>query len=183
MDRPVAEGVAGEICVRPREPGVMFLGYFGDPQRTLDSWTSLWHHTGDMALRKEDGQYYFADRKKDYIRYKGRSISMFEVEQVVDEHPEVADVAAYGITSAELESEAELMIAVVRRPGATVTEADLARFVNARAPYFYVPRYVVFIDNLPRNAHGRIQKEELRAAGVTSATWDREASGFVVERA
>ena len=182
-DRPVPIGTAGEICVRPREPGLLYLGYFGDPQRTLDAWTNLWHHTGDMAIRKEDGLYYFADRKKDYIRYKGRSLSMFEIEQVVDRHPEVADVAAYGITSEELESESELMIAVVRRPGATVQAEELARFVNVEAPYFYVPRYIVFVPELPRNAHGRIQKEELRTRGVTADTWDREATTFVITRA
>src|SRR6185369_1371630 len=152
-DLPVPVGIGGEICVRPREPGHLFLGYFGDPQRTLDAWTSLWHHTGDMAVQKEDGLYYFADRKKDYIRYKGRSLSMFEIEQVVDKHEEVADVAAYGIQSEELESEAELMIAVVRRPGSSVSAEEIARHVNDNAPYFFVPRFVRFIPELPRNAH------------------------------
>ncbi|MDB5575578.1 MAG: hcl 1 [Bradyrhizobium sp.] len=183
QDKHVPDGVAGEICVRPREPGRLFLGYFRDPQRTLDAWSGLWHHTGDMAVRHEDGLYYFADRKKDYIRYKGRNISMFEVEAVIDEIDAVADVAAYGITSEELESESELMVAVVRRPGATLSAEQVARFVNERAPYFFVPRYVVFIDEMPRNAHGRIQKEDLRAQGVTTTTWDREASDFEVVRA
>ena len=182
-DLPVPVGTGAEICVRPREPGHLFLGYFGDPQRTLDSWTNLWHHTGDMAVLKEDGLYYFADRKKDYIRYKGRSLSMFEIEQVIDKHPEVADVAAYGIQSAELESESELMIAVVGRPDAEVTAEQLARFINDEAPYFYVPRFIRFIDELPRNAHGRIQKNELRDEGVTGDTWDREVTDFVVTRA
>jgi crotonobetaine/carnitine-CoA ligase len=181
-DRPVPIGTAGEICVRPREPGTLFLGYFRDPKRTLDAWSSLWHHTGDMAVRQEDGLYYFADRKKDYIRYKGRNLSMFEVEHVIDQHPAVADVAAYGIQSAELESESELMVAVVRRPNAQVTAQEIARFVNEQAPYFFVPRFVEFIPELPRNAHGRIQKEDLRAQGVTGSTWDREAAGFIVKR-
>jgi crotonobetaine/carnitine-CoA ligase len=181
-DRRVPDGTAGEICVRPREPGTLFLGYFRDPKRTLESWTSLWHHTGDMAVRQPDGLYYFADRKKDYIRYKGRSLSMFEVEQVIDKHPAVADVAAYGVQSAELESESELMIAVVIRPDISVTPAEIAQFVNAEAPYFFVPRYIDFVDELPRNAHGRIQKEILRERGVTADTWDRDAAGFIVMR-
>src|SRR5690606_29005689 len=71
FDRECPTGVAGEICVRPREPGVLFAGYFRDPERTLKSWRNLWHHTGDMAYRGEDGIYDFADRKADYIRYKG----------------------------------------------------------------------------------------------------------------
>ena len=181
-DLEVPQGTAGEICVRSREPGHLFLGYFRDPQRTLDAWSSLWHHTGDMAVQKEDGQFYFADRKKDYIRYKGRSLSMFEIEQIVDKHDGVADVAAYGITSAELESESELMVAVVRRPGAAFGPEEVARFVNDNAPYFFVPRFIRFIDELPRNAHGRIQKEDLRCEGVTADTWDRESTDFVVTR-
>jgi crotonobetaine/carnitine-CoA ligase len=181
-DLPVPVGTAGEICVRPREPGHLYLGYFNDPQRTLDAWTNLWHHTGDMALQKEDGLYYFADRKKDYIRYKGRSLSMFEIEQVVDGHPEIVDVAAYGIQSAELESESELMIAVVRKPDSSIDAEQLARFINDQAPYFYVPRYVRFVDELPRNAHGRIQKNDLRDGGVTADTWDRESTAFVITR-
>ena len=181
-DLEVPQGTAGEICVRSREPGHLFLGYFRDPQRTLDAWSSLWHHTGDMAVQKEDGQFYFADRKKDYIRYKGRSLSMFEIEQIIDKHDGVADVAAYGITSAELESESELMVAVVRRPGAAFGPEEVARFVNDNAPYFFVPRFIRFIDELPRNAHGRIQKEDLRGEGVTADTWDRESTDFVVTR-
>jgi crotonobetaine/carnitine-CoA ligase len=183
QDKPVPDGTAGEVCVRPKEPGRLFLGYFRDPQRTLEAWSSLWHHTGDMAVRQADGLYYFADRKKDYIRYKGRNISMFEVEAVIDRHDGVADVAAYGIQSEELESESELMVAVVRRPGVSVTAEEIARFVNDAAPYFFVPRYIDFIDEMPRNAHGRIQKEDLRARGVTAVTWDREATAFEVTRA
>lgn len=183
QDRPVPDGTGGEICVRPKEPGRLFLGYFRDPQRTLDAWASLWHHTGDMAVRQADGLYYFADRKKDYIRYKGRNISMFEVEAVIDQHEGVADVAAYGIQSEELESESELMVAVVRRPGSAVTAEEIARFVNDGAPYFFVPRYIDFIDEMPRNPHGRIQKEDLRARGVGDSTWDREAAAFEVTRA
>ncbi len=179
---PVADGTVGEICVRPRAPGILFLGYFNDPSRTLDAWSGLWHHTGDMAVKKEDGLYYFADRKKDYIRYKGRSLSMFEIEAVIDAHPDVVDVAAYGITSAELETEAELMIAVVLRAGSCLTEERLARYINDEAPYFYVPRYIEILDEIPRNAHGRIQKGDLRDRGVTERTWDREATDFVVTR-
>ncbi|WP_028710061.1 AMP-binding protein [Paracoccus pantotrophus] len=181
-DCRVPDGTAGEICVRPKEPGCLFLGYYKDPQRTLEAWSSLWHHTGDMAVKKEDGLYYFADRKKDYIRYKGRSLSMFEVEAVCDQHPEVADVAAFGIQSEELDSESELMVVVVRRPNATLCEETLARFINEKAPYFFVPRYIEFVDEIPRNQHGRITKEPLRDRGVTEKTWDREHSSFEIAR-
>jgi crotonobetaine/carnitine-CoA ligase len=181
-DMPVPEGQAGEICVRPKEPGLIFSGYFRDAERTAETWRSLWHHTGDMAMRGSDGLYRFADRKKDYIRYKGRNMSMFEVEDVVMRHPAVKDVAAFGIESKELESESELMISVVVQEGSTLTAAELARYINTEAPYYFVPRYIDFAAKLPRNDHGRLVKQDLRDRGVSPSTWDREATDFVIQR-
>lgn len=182
-DREVPVGAVGEICVRPKQAFMTFAGYFEQPQRTNDTWRNLWHHTGDMAVVDDDGQYFFADRKQDYIRYKGRNITMFEVESVVRRHPDVDDVAAFGVTSAELETEAELMVSVVRRPGSDLTAEELARFVNDNAPYFFVPRYVEFIDVLPRNAHGRVMKHVIRdTSAERDEVWDRDSAGFEVTR-
>ena len=83
VDGDVPVGEVGEIVVRPREPHLLFAGYFNAPEETAQTWRNLWHHTGDLARAEPDGQYFFADRKKDYIRYKGRNISMTEVEAVV----------------------------------------------------------------------------------------------------
>jgi crotonobetaine/carnitine-CoA ligase len=131
---------------------------------------NLWYHTGDLARRDDEGDWFFVDRKADYIRYKGRNLSSFAVEAAVAAHPGVAQVAAHGVPSKELESEAELKVAVVRKPGAELTAEELARFVNETAPYFFVPRYV------------RVQKYKLRARGVTPETWDAVAAGFRVTR-
>jgi crotonobetaine/carnitine-CoA ligase len=181
-DRPVPEGSAGEICVRPRQPGLMFCGYFNDPARTVEAWRSMWHHTGDMAFKGDDGLYRFADRKKDYIRYKGRNISMFEVEAVVAAHADVKDVAAYGLPSAELESESELMVAVVLKPGCALSHEQIARHINHNAPHYFVPRFIELVDTLPRNDHGRLVKNDLRERGVGEHTWDRDGVGFEVIR-
>ena len=181
-DQQVPDGQAGEICVRPRAPGILFCGYYGDAPRTVEAWRNLWHHTGDMAMRDADGLYRFADRKKDYIRYKGRNLSMFEVEAVVEKHPAVHDVAAFGIESAELESESELKLSVVLKPGAQASAEQIARFVNDNAPYFFVPRYIEFVAELPRNPHGRVMKHELRDRPAAEL-WDRDAAGFSVRRA
>jgi crotonobetaine/carnitine-CoA ligase len=181
-DRPVARGETGELCVRPTEPYAIFNGYFGDPEATLRAFRNLWYHTGDLMRQDEDGDFFFVDRKADYIRYKGRNLSSFAVEAAVAAHPGVAQVAAHGVPSRELESEAELKIAVVRKPGAEVTAEELARFVNDTAPYFFVPRYVEFLDALPHTPTGRVQKYQLRARGVTPETWDAVAAGFRVRR-
>lgn len=181
-DRPVPVGSVGELCVRPTEPYAIFNGYFGDPEATLRAFRNLWYHTGDLVREDADGEAFFVDRKADYIRYKGRNLSSFAVEAAVTAHPAVAQAAAHGVPSAELESEAELKVVVVRAPGAELTEEELARFVNEHAPYFFVPRYVEFVDALPQTPTGRVQKFLLRERGVTEATWDARAAGFQVRR-
>jgi crotonobetaine/carnitine-CoA ligase len=181
-DREVEVGEVGELCVRPTEPYVLFNGYFNDAEATLRAGRNLWYHTGDLGRRNEEGEYFFFDRKADYIRYKGRSVSSFAVEAAVTAHPAVAECAAYGITSAELESEAEIKVDVVAKPGACVKPDELARFVNDNAPYFFVPRYIELVAELPHTPTGRVQKYLVRRRGVTEATWDRDAAGFVVHR-
>jgi len=181
-DRPVETGGVGELCARPTEPYAIFNGYFGNPEATLRAFRNLWYHTGDLVRRDESGNWYFVDRKADFIRFKGRNISSFAVEAAVGAHPDVAEVAAHGVTSAELEAEAELKVAVVRKPEATVSAEDLARFVNDNAPYFFVPRYIEFVAELPHTPTGRVQKYKLRDRGVTPDTWDARAAGFKVSR-
>lgn len=181
-DEEVGSGEVGEFCVRPTEPYALFNGYFDDPEATLAAQRNLWYHTGDLGRRDADGQFHFVDRKKDYVRYKGRSVSSFAVEHAVRSHPEVAEVAAFGVPSAELESESELMVAVVLETGATVQAEDIARFVNETAPYFFVPRYIDVVEQIPHTPTGKVQKFELRARGVTSSTWDRVEAGFEVVR-
>ncbi len=181
-DRPVPIGEVGEICARPTEPYVLFNGYFNNDEATLRSFRNLWYHTGDLGKRDEAGNYYFVDRKADFIRYKGRNISSFAVEAAVNAHPAVAQSAAHGVTAAELDSEAEVKVCVVLKPGATVAPDELARFVNDNAPYFFVPRYVEFLDALPSTPTGRVQKFVLRDRGVTPETWDGVKAGFVVRK-
>ncbi len=181
-DRPVEAGETGELCARPTEPHVLMNGYYDAPEATLRAFRNLWYHTGDLVRRDEDGDWFFVDRKADYIRYKGRNLSSFAVEHMVNAHPAVADSAAHGVPSAELESEAELKVCVVLKPGEALEPEALARFVNENAPYFFVPRYVEFVDELPRTPTGRVQKFKLRERGVTPATWDARAAGFEVVR-
>ena len=181
-DREVPQGEIGEFCVRPTEPSVLFNGYFGDPAATLAACRNLWYHTGDLGRLDEDAQFHFVDRKRDLIRFKGRSVSSMAVEQAVRAHPHVREVAAFGIATAELSSEAEIMVAVVLEPDAEVDPSQLARFVNDNAPHYLVPRYIDIVDELPHTPTGKIQKFDLRARGVSATTWDRESNHFHLER-
>jgi crotonobetaine/carnitine-CoA ligase len=181
-DREVAPGAVGEFCVRPKEPYAIFNGYWNNPEATLSAWRNLWYHTGDLGRQDEQGDYFFVDRKQDFIRYKGRNISSFAVEAALGAHPAVLQCAVHGIPSAELEAEAEVKACVILKPGEAATPDELCRFVNDNAPYFFVPRYVEIVDELPQTPTGRVQKFKLRERGLTQETWDGKTAGFEIRR-
>jgi crotonobetaine/carnitine-CoA ligase len=178
-DRPVPPGVVGEIVVRPREPHIMVEEYWGNPEATVQAFRNLWFHTGDRGRMDEEGWFTFVDRVKDAIRRRGENISSWEVEQVLNDHEAVAESAAIGVPS-EL-TEEEVLVAVVLKEGASLTPEELLDFAQERLPHFAVPRYVRFVDELPKNHAQRIQKTVLREQGIADA-WDREAAGYVVRR-
>lgn len=182
QDQPVPVGEVGEVCVRPKQPFTIFNGYFNAPEATAKAFRNLWYHTGDLARRDEEGDYFFADRKADFIRYGGRNVSSVQVESVIRRHPAVADVAVFGITSKELESEAEIAAAIKLEAGQQATAEEIARYVNNNAPHFFVPRYIDFVEGFPTTPNGKIQKYKLRDQGLGDGAWDAKSAGFKVQR-
>jgi crotonobetaine/carnitine-CoA ligase len=181
-DLEAPAGEAGELCVRPTAPFQIFNGYFNNAEATVSAWRNLWYHTGDLARRDAHGNTYFVDRKQDFIRFKGRNISSFQVEAAFAAHPAVQQCAAHAVTSELLAAEAEMKLCAVLKPGASATPDELCRFVNETAPHFFVPRYVELMSELPQTPTGRVQKYKLRERGVTPETWDARAAGFEVKR-
>lgn len=173
-DGEVAIGEIGEFCVRPRVPFSVFNGYLHRPEETALASRNFWHHSGDLGRRDEDGEMFFVDRKKDSLRHKGRNTSTFEVEHIARQFPGVANAAAVGVAVAELESEEELMIALLPRPGESIDPLEFCKFMDDKAPYFFVPRYVQVTEEFPMTPTGKIQKFVIRERGITSDTWDRE---------
>jgi len=153
---------------------VMFEGYLHRPAETLAQMGNLWFHTGDLGAFDAAGNLSFVDRKKDAIRRRGENISSFEVEQAAMAHPAVAECAAHAVPS-EL-GEDDVKICVVLVPDAEVTEEALAAHCESLLPKFAVPRYVEFVDELPKTPTLRARKHLLRERGVTPTTWDREAA-------
>jgi crotonobetaine/carnitine-CoA ligase len=181
--REVPDGEAGEVCVRPLAPHILFNGYFNDPQATADAFREAWFLTGDMARKDpHTGAFYFVDRKKDAIRFAGRNISTLEVENVVRRHEAVADVAAFGIPSAEIASEDELKLNIVLARGASITPEKICAFINDIAPHFFVPRYMEFVETLPYTPTNKIQKFLLRQQGLNETTWDLKKSTYKVKK-
>ena len=174
-DRDTKDGTAGELLVCSDKPLAFASGYFRAPEKTAEAWRGGWFRTGDRVVRQPDGYFRFVDRLKDAIRRRGENISSFEVEQVLLSHEAVANAAAFPVRSALAED--EVMAAVVLHPGRTITEAELVAYCEPRVPYFAVPRYLEFMNELPSTENGKVQKYKLRERGVTAKTWDREAGG------
>jgi crotonobetaine/carnitine-CoA ligase len=180
-DHEVAPGEVGEIVVRPRRPHVMMEGYWGNEAATLKTLRNLWFHTGDLASRDEDGFFWFRERGTDSIRRRGENVSAWEVERVLADHPELLEAAVFGVP-AEIGGQ-EVMVAAVRRPGVVMTPEALLDYCTGKMPHFAVPRYVRFMDKLPRSHAQRVLKHELKADGAGApGVWDREAAGYVVKR-
>jgi crotonobetaine/carnitine-CoA ligase len=179
----VAVGEAGEFAIKPKKPHIMFEGYFENPEATKAAFTADgWYRMGDLGRQDADGDYYFVDRKKDAVRLAGRNISTMEVEQAIRAHPAVDEVAVFGIKSDELDAEDELAANVILKHGESLSHEELARFVNETAPYYFVPRYIEFVDSLPYTPTNKVQKYVLRERGKTAATWDRKAASFELVR-
>jgi crotonobetaine/carnitine-CoA ligase len=179
-DEEVPRNTPGEIVVRPKRAFAIFSGYYRRPEDTVDAWRNLWFHTGDRGRMDDEGFVTFLDRMKDSIRRRGENISAWEVESTINTHPAVLEATAYGVTS-DL-SEADVMVAVQLKPGASLEPAELLDYCTGKMAHFAMPRYVRFMDALPKNASDRVEKFKLREEAVTPDTWDREDAGYKVQR-
>jgi long-chain acyl-CoA synthetase len=150
----------GELAVRG--PQVM-LGYFGHPEETAMVLKDGWFRTGDVARIDADGYAYILDRKKDMINVGGMKVYPREVEELLFQHPGVQDAAVIGVPDAELGEVVKAF--VVRKPGATVTEAELIEFVRGRIAHFKAPHSVEFRDQLPRSGVQKVLRRVLREGG------------------
>lgn len=168
------DGEAGEIAIRSRRKNTMFMAYYHNEEATAAAMKGGWFHSGDRGRRDGDGYIEFIDRLKDSIRRRGENISSFEIEQIVNSHAAVAESAAVGVPS-DL-GEEDVMVVVVEKEGDSVDPEELIQYCEERMADFMVPRYVQLREALPKTATQRVQKYQLREAGVSGA-WDRSASG------
>ena len=153
----VAPGEIGEVV--HRSPHLM-TGYWNDPEKTAAAFAGGWFHSGDLATTDTEGYITIVDRKKDMIKSGGENVSSREVEEAIYLHPAVAETAVIG-TPDPLWVEAVTAI-VVPRAGQTIGEAELIAHCKGRLSGFKVPKRVIVVEGLPRNASGKILKRELR---------------------
>ncbi|MFX1445518.1 MAG: AMP-binding protein [Promethearchaeota archaeon] len=141
----------------------------------------LWFHTDDLATKDKDGWFYFVDRKKDAIRRRGENISPWSIERVINQHEKVLESAAFAVKSSEY-AEDEVMVSVALKPGEKMTPEELLDYCQDKMAYFMIPKYIDFVDVLPKSEVHRTLKQNLKERGVTETTFDREKAGYEVKR-
>lgn len=157
-DLPAGSDTIGQLCVRG--PAVI-KGYLNRPEATAESIRDGWFNTGDIARIDEDGFVYIVDRAKDMVLRGGENVYCSEVETAIYTHPDVAEVAVFGMPDDRLGE--EVAAAVVPRPGASLDDATLRSHLEARIAKHKIPARMWFLDEpLPRNANGKFVKRELK---------------------
>ncbi|MEE2830246.1 MAG: class I adenylate-forming enzyme family protein [Myxococcota bacterium] len=158
----VPSGEEGEIQLRS---SVRQRSYWKDPEATAETWTEGgWLRTGDLGRMDEEGYLYLVDRKKDLIIVGGHNVSAPEVEAALLEHPAVREAALVGIKHPQLGEVPRAFVVPVDGPSAL--PEDLEAFLRERLADYKVPRTYTFVDDLPRNALGKVLKRVLRAEAV-----------------
>jgi fatty-acyl-CoA synthase len=151
-------GTAGEVCFRGYH---VMRGYYGDAEATRKAVDdAAWLHSGDIGSMDADGYLRITGRLKDMIIRGGENLYPAEIEAVLFSHPDVAEVAVFGVPD-EYYGE-EVMAWVRLHPGSEVDEAALRDFCGGQLAHFKVPRYIRFVDEFPMTVTGKLQKFRMR---------------------
>jgi long-chain acyl-CoA synthetase len=159
--RELGDKEIGELCVRG---GNVMLGYWQQPEETAKVMRNGWLLTGDVGYRDAQGYYFITDRKKDMLLVNGINVYPREIEEILYQFPGVKEAAVVGRPDPR---KGEQPIAfVAANDGAVLEEKTLQRFIKGRLADYKVPRQVVLLAALPRNATGKILKTTLRELAV-----------------
>jgi len=157
---PASPGEIGEIVSRGTQS---MIGYHKKPSETRDvfKWADGWGSTGDVGYKDEDGFFYLVDRSKDMIISGGENVFPKEIENVIQDLSAVAECAVFGVPHEDWGEVPKAYI--ILKPGRSLSEADVVAHCESRLARFKRPRAVAFVDDLPRTAIGKVQKNVLRA--------------------
>jgi malonyl-CoA/methylmalonyl-CoA synthetase len=155
----VPDGEVGELHIRGPH---VFKGYWRKPEQTAQAFTADgWFKTGDLALREADGYFMLKGRLKDLIITGGLNVYPPEVELVLADHPAIASSAVVGCADAEWGE--QVVAVIILKPGQSSTADNIIGYCRQRLAHYKVPKRVEFVDELPRNTLGKVQKAQLRA--------------------
>jgi crotonobetaine/carnitine-CoA ligase len=176
--QPVKAGQSGEILLRGKEPGLIVQGYLENSVGGGVEMRDGWLYTGDLAYCDDEGDYYYLGRKRDSFRRRGENISAWEVERVINAHPEIEESAVVGV-QAEV-GEQDLKAYIKFAAGCVLDPLDVIKWCEPRMPYYQIPRYIKFVDAFEKTPTQRISKDRLSRDGADC--WDLEKSGHRVDK-
>jgi long-chain acyl-CoA synthetase len=157
----LAIGQTGEICVRG---GNVMLGYWNQPEETAKALRNGWLLTGDIGNSDGDGYYYVTDRKKDMLLVNGINVYPREIEEIIYQFPGVKEAAVVGIPDARKGEQPIAFVAAAE--GVQLDEKAISQHVRSQLADYKVPRRVVLVPALPRNATGKVLKTSLRETAL-----------------
>ncbi|MEN1967854.1 AMP-binding protein [Lentibacillus sp. N15] len=155
----VKDGQPGEQLARG---AVVVNGYYNNDAANEKAFQNGWYYTGDVLIRDENGNYYFADRKKDVVKTGGENVSSQEIENSLSHHPKISQCAVFGVPDPRW-GEA-LAVAVVLKSGSTLTEEEIKDYCRDRLSGYKIPKYIVFRSSLPTTSAGKLLKRTLKEA-------------------
>jgi long-chain acyl-CoA synthetase len=148
----------GEIAIRGAN---VMKGYWQLPEATLAAMPDGWFRTGDLGRMDEDGYFFIVDRKKEMIIRGGYNVYPREIEEVLYEHPAIAEAAVIGVPDPSLGE--EIAAAIALKPGAAVSADDIREYVKARVAAYKYPRRIWIVDALPKGPTGKVLKREIKS--------------------
>ena len=155
--RPVADGEVGDLFIKGPSAALM---YWGDREKSRETFQGGWTRSGDKYVRDGDGYYTYSGRSDDMLKVSGIWVSPFEVEATLMQHPAVLECAVIGTEDAEGLTKTKAF--VVTKQGASVSDGELKAFVKEKLAAYKYPRAIEFVDELPKTATGKIQRFRLR---------------------
>jgi len=154
----LAAGETGEIVIRGAN---VTAGYENNPKANAEGFRDGWFRTGDQGVKDAEGYLSITGRLKEIINRGGEKVSPREVDEILMDHPAVAQVVTFGMPHAKLGE--EVAAVVVLKPGNAATDRELQAFVGERAAEYKVPKKILFMDEIPKGATGKLQRIGLAA--------------------
>jgi long-chain acyl-CoA synthetase len=156
-------GEVGEILVKGP---TIFKGYWRKPEEDAKSFVEIdgetWFRSGDLGSMDEEGYFYFYDRKRDMIKYKGYAVFARQVEEVVKGHPQVKDAGVIGQPAPKVGERVKAIVVLEREARGRLSEEEIIAYCEERMAHYKVPRIIEFRGEVPKTDVGKISRRELR---------------------
>ncbi|MCI5059211.1 MAG: AMP-binding protein, partial [Flavobacteriales bacterium] len=168
----VEKGCHGELIFKLKKKDL--VKFHNNTDATSSKNRDGYLYTGDTVYQDQKGFYYFVGRKTESMRVGGENVSAYEVEQVINKHPKILECAAYPVPSDLAED--DIMVSVRLKKGEKLTADSLFEWTSDKLAKYARPRYIRFLEEIPKTSTHRVRKKELEQTGVTHDTFDSKSN-------